>query len=158
MNKTVALEALSASNWLKVCAMSVGDEQKSYFTVPNVFWIGISRYEEKSELFAIKADDEYVGLIGGGFDEDGITGYINPFMIDFHHQKNGYAKPAIRLMIDYLHQNLGVGKININHHKENMIAGKIYESLGFFVYNETENEYQRSLDLLMHEAAPDEQL
>jgi len=27
--------------------------------VPNVYWIGISRYEEHTELFAIKSGDEY---------------------------------------------------------------------------------------------------
>ncbi len=150
MNKQITLEALDVNNWLKVCDLSVSDEQKKIFTIPNVYWIGISRYEEKSELFAIKADCEYVGLIGGGFDEDGITGYINPFMIDRHHQKNGYAKPAILLMINYLRQTLGVEKININHHKENVIAGKIYESLGFTIYNETDMEYQRKLDLLKY--------
>lgn len=147
MNKQITLEALDVNNWLKICDLSVSDEQKALFPVSNLYWIGISRYEEKSELFAIKADDEYVGLIGGGFDEDGITGYINPVMIDYHHQKNGYAKPAVLLMIEFLRHTLGAEKININHRKINVIAGKIYESLGFIVYNETEKEYQRKLDL-----------
>jgi len=31
-------------------------------------------------------------LIGGGFDEDGITGYINPIMIDQDHQKKDIPK------------------------------------------------------------------
>ncbi len=150
MNKKVTLEALNVDNWLKICDLSVSNEQKAFFSVPNVYWIGISRYEEKSELFAIKAEDEYVGLIGGGYDEDGITGYINPIMIDQHHQKNGYAKPAIRLMIDYLNNSLMVNKININHKKENIIAGEIYQSLGFLIYNETETECQRIIDLDKH--------
>jgi len=147
MVKKIALEALDVKNWLKICDLSVSEEQKKVFTVPNVYWIGISRYEEKTELFAIKADDEYVGLIGGGYDEDGITGYINPIMIDHRYQKNGYAKPALELIIEYLRKNLGVEKININHRKENTYAGKIYESLGFYIYNETEEEYQRKLSL-----------
>ena len=54
--------------------------KRSILQCQNVYWIGISRYEEKSELFAIKADDDYVGLIGGGYDEGGVTGYINPVM------------------------------------------------------------------------------
>lgn len=81
-------------------------------------------------------------MIGGGYDEDGITGYINPIMIDRNHQKNGYAKPALALIIDYLRSSLGVDKININHRKENSVAGAIYESLGFLICNETETEYQ----------------
>ncbi len=76
MDKKVILEALDHTNWYKVYGLSVSDEQKEFFPVPNVEWIGISRYEEKSELFAIKVGDDFVGLIGGGFDEDGVTGYL----------------------------------------------------------------------------------
>ena len=147
MSKIISLEPLDVNNWLAICDLSVSEKQKEYFTIPNVYWIGISRYEEKSELFAIKAGDEYVGLIGGGYDEDGVTGYINPMMIDRRHQNKGYAKPAIQLMIEYLIKNLGVDKININHNKANATAGNIYESLGFKVYSETENEFQRVIVL-----------
>ena len=150
MNKKVTLEKLNVDNWLKVCGLTVSDEQKEIFPIPNVYWIGISRYEEGSELFAIKADDEYVGLIGGGYDEDGVTGYINPLMIDHRYQKNNYAKPALLLIIKYLCDNLNVNKINVNHHKENIVAGRIYDSLGFVVYNETDDEYQRQLDCAHH--------
>lgn len=146
MDKKVVLEALNVNNWLKVCDLSVSDAQKSFFPVPNVYWIGISRYEEMSELFAIKVDEVYVGLIGGGYDEDGITGYINPLMIDQHHQGNGYSKEALLLMIEYLRDNLHVIRININHCKTNDVVGTIYESLGFLVYGENEKEYLRKLE------------
>ena len=145
MAEGVTLEALDVNNWLKVCDLSVSEEQKATFPIPNVYWIGISRYEEGTELFAIKAGNEYVGLVGGGYDEDGVTGYINPLMIDHRHQKNNYAKSALKLIIKYLHDNLNVDKINVNHRKNNVIAGKIYDSLGFFVYSETDDEYQRQM-------------
>ena len=143
MNKNIGLEPLDVHNWLKICDLSVDEKQKSYFNIPNVYWIGISRYEEKTELFAIKHGEEYVGFIGGGYDEDGVTGYINPLMIDERHQGKGYAKPAIKLMMQTLCDTLGVTTININHRKENVVAGSIYESLGFAVYGETEEEHQR---------------
>lgn len=145
--KTVELEALNVDNWLTVCDLSVSDEQKVFFNISNVYWIGISRYEEKSELFAIKADGEYVGLIGGGFDEDGITGYINPLMIDSHHQGNGYAKQAIRLMIEYLRGQLHVTKINLGHRKINIAANQMYDSLGFQIIEDRGDDYYRQLDL-----------
>ena len=145
MDKEIILEKLDVNNWLKICDLSVTNAQKSFFPVPNVYWIGISRYEEKTDLFAIKADDEYVGLIGCGFDEDGITGYINPIMIDHNYQGNGYGKNALLLIIEYLKNNLHVNRININHRKENTEAGKIYEKLGFRIYDETENEYKRQI-------------
>lgn len=143
MNSLIELESLDEHNWLKITELSVSEEQKTIFPIPNVYWIGISRYEEKSELFAIKNEDIYVGLIGGGFDEDGITGYINPFMIDHRYQKNGFATKALLLMIDYLQDKLHVSQININHRKQNIAVGKLYEKLGFMIIGENEKEIHR---------------
>ncbi len=143
----ITLEILTSDNWLKVCDLSVSAAQKEFFPIPNVYWIGISRYEEHTELFAIKYYDEYIGLIGGGYDEDGTTGFINPFMIDEKYQKKGYAIIAINLMIKYLVEHLQVTKINIGHRKENVVAGQLYEKVGFHIVREDEVDYFRCLEL-----------
>ena len=147
LNEDVKLEILNVDNWLKVCDLSVSAAQKEFFPIPNVYWIGISRYEEHSELFAIKHEDEYVGLIGGGYDEDGIAGFINPLMIDEKFQRKGYAAIALRLMIKYLVDNLHVTKINIGHRKVNVTAGQMYEKIGFHIIGEDEDEYFRCLEV-----------
>jgi len=143
----VTLEPLDHTNWYKVYGLSVSKKQKRYFPIRNVEWIGISRYEEKTELFAVKAGDEIVGLIGGGYDEDGVTGYINPIMIDRRHQSKGYGRQAMHLIIAYLRENLHVSKINIGHRKANLTAAALYESLGFRIIEDRGNEYYRQLDL-----------
>ena len=112
-----------------------------------MYWIGISRYEEHTELFAIKNGDEYAGLIGGGLDEDGISGYINPLMVDERFQRQGIAEKAIRLIMKYLTRKYHVPCIHINHRKENHAAGRLYERLGYSVYSETDTEYCRSYSL-----------
>lgn len=125
--------------------MSVSEEQKAYFPIPNVQWIGISRYEEGgTELFAIMHGDDYAGLIGGGLDEDGVCGYINPLMVDKRFQRQGIATEATRLMMDHLIRKYHIPCIHINHRKENHAAGRLYERLGFAVYSETEKEFCRS--------------
>lgn len=141
---TVTFEPLDVSNWLKICDLSVSEDQKQIFPIPNVYWIGISRYEEHSKLFAIKYDDAYAGFIGGGLDEDGICGYINPLMIDRHFQNKGIAAKAMPLMMHYLIAKHHVPCIHINHGKTNHVAGRLYERLGFSVYAETEDEFCRS--------------
>lgn len=140
----ITLEPLNAGNWLNICGLSVSEEQKKIFPIANVYWIGISRYEEHTELSAIKCDGEYTGLIGGGLDEDGISGYINPLMIDERFQRKGIAKKAMQLMMDQLISRYHVPRININQRRENNPAGRLYESLGFNIYGETENEICRS--------------
>jgi ribosomal protein S18 acetylase RimI-like enzyme len=138
------IEPLNVNNWLKICELSVPQEQKLVFPIGNIYWIGISRYEEHSELFAIKNNGEYAGLIGGGLDEDGVSGYINPLMIDERFQRQGIAREAMRLIMDYIVRKYHVPCIHINHSKENHIASRLYESLGYSIYSETEKEYRRS--------------
>ena len=143
----VSLELLNADNWQEICRLSVSDEQKKYYSIPNVYWIGISRYEKHTELFAIRSENEYVGMIGCGFDEDGVSGYINPFMIDAKYQGNHYAENALRLCIEYLTKSLKVNVIHLGHRKVNVSASKLYEKIGFRIVGADEKNYFRELKL-----------
>lgn len=143
----IILEELNVDNWLEAMELSVSEEQKNVFPIPNVYWVGISRYEEKTTLYAIKNDETIVGLIGIGYDEDGISGYINPLMIDEKYQGNGYSKAAMKSAIEKLKNDYKVSEIHIGHRKTNVAAGKLYESLGFVIFDEDETDYFRSLDL-----------
>ena len=143
----IILEELNVDNWLETMELSVSEEQKNVFPIPNVYWVGISRYEEKTTLYAIKNDETIVGLIGIGYDEDGVSGYINPMMIDEKHQGKGYSKEAMLLAIEKLKSEYKVSEIHLGHRKNNMKAGKLYESLGFIIIDEDEMDYFRKLDL-----------
>ena len=143
----IILEELNVDNWLETMELSVSEEQKNVFPIPNVYWVGISRYEEKTTLYAIKNDETVVGLIGIGYDEDGVSGYINPLMIDEKYQGNGYSKAAMKSAIEKLKNDYKVSEIHIGHRKTNAAAGKLYESLGFVIFDEDETDYFRSLDL-----------
>ncbi|MGN0329135.1 MAG: GNAT family N-acetyltransferase [Lachnospira sp.] len=143
----IEIEELNVNNWLKTTELKVSKEQKDIFPIPNVYWIGISRYEEGTTLYAIKNDDMIVGMVGIGYDEDGVSGYINPLMIDEKHQGKGYSRDAMILAIEKLKNDYGVPEIHIGHRKDNFIAGKLYESLGFTIVDEDEKDYFRKLDL-----------
>lgn len=86
-------------------------------------------------------------MIGIGYDEDGISGYINPLMIDEKYQGNGYSSHAMKLAIEKLKTDYNVSEIHIGHRKTNAVAGKLYESLGFKIIDEDEKDYFRNLDL-----------
>ena len=96
----IQLRELNKDNWLKTANLSVSEQQKDIFPIPNIYWLGISRYEEHTTLYAIMFDEIIVGLIGLGYDEDGISGYINPLMIDTKYQGNHYAEQAMVIEID----------------------------------------------------------
>lgn len=77
-------------------------------------------------------------------DEEGISGYINPLMVDERFQRQGIAAEALHLMMNYLISKHHVPCIHIGHRKENHTAGRLYERLGFSIYSETEKEFLRS--------------
>lgn len=143
----IELEELNVDNWLETIELSVSKEQKEVFPIPNVYWISISRYEEKTTLYAIRNKEIIVGLLGMGYDEDGVSGYINPLMIDERYQGKGYSRDAMMLAVEKLKNDYKVSEIHIGHRKTNTVAGKLYESLGFIIVDEDENDYFRKLDL-----------
>ena len=49
--------------------------------------------------------------------------------------------------VEMLKNDYKVSKIHIGHRKANTVAGKLYESLGFIIFDEDETDYFRSLDL-----------
>ena len=139
----IYLVELDNENWLETANLSVSEKQKEIFPIPNIYWIGISRYEEHTTLYAIMLDDNIVGLIGLGYDEDGVSGFINPLMIDEKYQGHHYAKDAMRIAIDILQDQYNAGEIHLGHRKTNTTAAKLYEQLGFQIVGEDEQDYFR---------------
>ena len=143
----IYLVELDNENWLETANLSLSEQQKENFPIPNIYWIGISRYEEHTTLYAIMRDDDIVGLIGLGYDEDGVSGFINPLMIDEKYQGHHFAKDAMRIAIDILQDQYNVGEIHLGHRKTNTTAAKLYEQLGFQIVGEDEQDYFRVKDL-----------
>ena len=52
----IQLRELNKDNWLKTANLSVSEQQKDIFPIPNIYWLGISRYEEHTTLYAIMFD------------------------------------------------------------------------------------------------------
>lgn len=140
----IHLAELDNENWLAAANLSVSEQQKEIFPIPNIYWIGISRYEEHTTLYAIMLDETIIGLIGFGYDEDGVSGFINPIMIDARYQGNHYGENAITIAIDILQREYHVTKVNLGHRKNNVAAGKLYEKLGFEIVGEDEQDYFRT--------------
>lgn len=140
----IILKEFDENNWLEAANLSVSEQQKEIFPIPNVYWIGISRYEEHTTLYAITLDETVVGMLGLGYDEDGVSGFINPIMIDEKYQGNQYAENAMTIAIDILKKDYNVSKIDLGHRKENIAAARLYEKLGFVIVGEDEKDYFRT--------------
>jgi len=77
----------------------------------------------ENELFAIKLGDEFVGMIGGGLNEDGESGLIEPIMVDYRFQGSGISAQALKLMVEHLAKHLSVKRVYIEHHVNPICQG-----------------------------------
>ncbi|WP_257348732.1 GNAT family N-acetyltransferase [Pseudalkalibacillus decolorationis] len=134
---TVQLKAVTRENWEEALTLRVKEEQKDF--VPSVA-VSIAKVyikpdgENVSYLpFAIYDDQEMVGFIMHAYVEDTTDMYwINGFIIDESHQGKAYGKAAITEMIHWIVQRSPqCEKIQLTVLKNNEIACKLYESVGF---------------------------
>ena len=63
------------------------------------------------------------------------------------YQGKGYSRDAMILAIEILKNDYRTPEIHIGHRKNNLKAGKLYESLGFTIVDQDENDYFRKLVL-----------
>ena len=127
----IELKPVSIENWYDCTKLNVKKEQNSVFPAPVVYWIAESKFVHDFELRAIYSQDLLVGFIAfcKTPDDDG-NHWIPALMIDENHQGKGFGKKAMEKLIDLMSQN-GCNKLMIGHRPDNLIAGNLYESLGF---------------------------
>lgn len=97
-----------------------------YLLSQNIYWIGISRYEEHSELFAIKQNDVWEGTIESAeVLSEKLSPWIAPLLVYPDERGNHYGKP----LLDYVRKKAGRSGYRIIY----LTTGEIgyYEKYGF---------------------------
>ncbi|WP_151733987.1 GNAT family N-acetyltransferase ['Paenibacillus yunnanensis' Narsing Rao et al. 2020] len=128
---TIELKPLSMENWYDCTKLNVRQEQRSVFPAPVVYWIAESKFVADFELAAIYSEATLVGftVFCNTPDEDG-NHWIPALMIDENHQGKGIGKKAMEQLIDLMRQK-GCKRLMLGHRPDNLIAGNLYESMGF---------------------------
>jgi diamine N-acetyltransferase len=127
----VELRRINKDNYNECLNLKVAEGQKS-FVASNVYSLAQAWVCYKTAYpFAIYADDIMVGFVMMGFYEEKQIYTIWRFMIDTRYQKKGYGKNALQLSIDYLRKEFNVNEIFLSVEPNNIVAEKLYDSLGF---------------------------
>ncbi|SHN73107.1 diamine N-acetyltransferase [Paenibacillus sp. ov031] len=132
----VVLKPVSNENWYECTQLKVKPEQLNIFPAPVVYWIAESKYVDDFELRAIYSEEVLVGFLVFCANPDKDDNYWIPaIMIDEKHQGKGYGKAAMKTLIQLMRIS-NCTRIMIGHRPDNLIAGKLYESLGFIKTSE----------------------
>jgi len=131
---------VTANNWRSVAALDVATEQQQ-FIESNAFSLAESLYEENGTSVGLYDGETLVGYaMYGWYSKKDDSVWLDRFMIDYHFQGNGYAKRFLHLLIQYLQQKFQCKKIYLSLHPENKLAMKLYESFGFHLTGDIDDE------------------
>ncbi|MBC6972304.1 GNAT family N-acetyltransferase [Bacillus sp. Xin] len=131
---------VTANNWRSVAALDVAKEQQ-HFIESNAFSLAESLYEGNGTSVGLYDAETLVGYAMYGWHsakDDSV--WIDRFMIDHHFQGNGYAKRFLHLLTQYLQQKFQCKKIHLSLHPENKLAMKLYESFGFHLTGDIDDD------------------
>lgn len=145
----ITLRDVTQENWQAVARLEVAPDQH-LFVAPNVYSLAEAAYDPTLTPVAIYSGDTLVGFalythepFAGEWTftrtpYQGELGILR-MMVDKQHQGNGYGRQAMQALIDRMSQLPGGHAIILNFAPANHGARRLYESLGFVIYEEDED-------------------
>lgn len=137
--ENVTLRLITKENELECMNLKPRDEQMNLVATNSDSLIHAIK-ETTSKPYGIYAEDQMVGFIL--FDNEIYSdGYywILRFMIDERYQGRGYAKQAIREVINKLKSRVDCQQIRVSHVPHNVVANTLYKASGFLDTGEVED-------------------
>jgi spermine/spermidine acetyltransferase len=117
--------------------LTTDDSQKS-FVAENKQSLVEATYEDGLYTLGIYYEDTMVGFVLYDFDEAFPGWSMSRFIIGKQSQERGYGKQAVVAFFDYFKKKYNVDKLYISVSSENIVAYKMYTSLGFKELKEVE--------------------
>lgn len=126
----LTLKKIERDNWEECVDLSVTEEQKDYVSA-NWYSILQGKFEEEIYPLGIYYGEVMVGFLMYDLDLDTKRMEMSRLMIDQKYQGKGYGKMAILKLLDLMKEKYGNIKLYTSIEPKNIIAQKLYESLGF---------------------------
>lgn len=129
--------AIDKSNYWECMTLMV-DESQVDFVADNKQSLVEAAYEENLYTLGIYHEGMMVGFILYDYD-DTIPGWsMSRFMIGKQFQGKGYGKQAVMDFIEYFKKIHNANKLYVSVSLENIVARKMYSSIGFVEVKEVE--------------------
>ena len=128
----VSLREITRDNW-RECAKIRVEASQTHFVASNLFSMAQAKYEPECVPLAVYDDEQMVGFVMYRPEDHGLAKifFIDRLMIGEGHQKKGYGRAAMILLIERLRSQAGYNAILISFVPGNDVAQKLYSDLGF---------------------------
>lgn len=136
---TITLREITAATVNNILKLKVKPEQET-FVASNAKSIAEAHFEPKAWFRAIYADETPVGFVQLIDDAETPSYYIWRFMIDAAHQRKGYGRRALQLVIDYVRSRPNAREVTLSYVPEEGGPEPLYRSMGFVPTGEIEED------------------
>lgn len=126
----LSLRAITRDNIWQVMRLQVAEQQRE-FVAGNAESLAETTVEPTCRPLAIYAGDTPVGFAMYGLDVETGRWWIIRLMIDHRHQGRGFGRAAIHLLLERLRRDHDVSSVVLGCDRENQVARRLYESVGF---------------------------
>lgn len=138
----ITLQPVNEDNFLAVCALKAGEEQKDFvLPAPMILARAYAYREQRASAYAVCTSEAVVGvMLVENMDDEPACYHISELLIDKAHQKKGYARETMRLLLCKLQKEGKYPCVELCVKKANSVAIRLYTSLGFAYsgYNDPE--------------------
>lgn len=128
---------IDKSNYWDCMALTIDDSQDS-FVADNKQSLVEAAYEDGLYTLGIYCEETMVGFVLYDYDESFPGWSMSRFMIGKQFQGKGYGKQAVIAFIDYFKKKHSADKLYISVSLKNIVARKMYTSIGFKEIQEVE--------------------
>lgn len=110
MTEAVTLRELTGETVRAICDLEVAPEQRGY-VAPNAVSIAQAYFEPKAWFRAVYAGETPVGFVMLELDTAAKEYFLWRFMIAAEHQRRGYGRQALDLVVDHVRRLPGATKL-----------------------------------------------
>jgi|SRR5437899_681489 len=137
----VSLREVTRDTVRAICDLAVAPDQVD-LVAPNAVSIAEAHFEPRAWFRAVYAGEESVGFVmlyedpvGDGAVAEATPSrpvyYLWRFMIDERHQRRGYGRRALELVVDHVRRQPGARDLLVSVVPREGSAERLYESAGF---------------------------
>lgn len=123
------------------CMMLTIDDSQEGFVADNKQSLVEAAYEDGLYVLGIYNKDTMVGFLLYDYDDTFPGWSLSRFMIGKQYQGKGYGKQAVFAFLEYFKEKHNADKLYISVSLENVVARKMYSSIGFKEIKEVEYEF-----------------
>jgi len=126
----VELREVTAATVRAICRLETTEDQRAY-VAPNAISFAEALFEPKAWFRAIYAAGEPVGFVMLSIDPDRAEYYLWRVMIDRRHQRRGYGRSALTLIVDNVRSLPGARELLVSWVPAEGGPEPFYTGLGF---------------------------